>query len=35
MLLDWSLTPTSLTWYYWMKLEDIHATIFRRKLESN
>eukprot|EP01080_Neovahlkampfia_damariscottae_P010191 gene10191-2610_t len=35
MLLDWSLTPTSLTWYYWMKLEDIHATIFRRKLEND
>lgn len=32
-LLDWTFTRTSLRFYYWIKLEDIHATIYRRKVE--
>jgi piezo-type mechanosensitive ion channel component 1/2 len=32
-ILDWTFTKTSLHFYYWIKLEDIHATLFRRKVE--
>lgn len=27
-LLDWTCTATTLTWYNWLKLEDIRASLF-------
>jgi hypothetical protein len=28
VLLDWTAAATSLTWYQWLKLEDIRASLF-------
>ncbi|CAK7340797.1 unnamed protein product [Dovyalis caffra] len=34
-VLDWSCTTTSLTMYDWLKLEDIHASLFLVKCDAN
>lgn len=33
MLLDWTFTATTLNFYYWAKLEDINAALYRRKCD--
>lgn len=32
-LLDWTFTQTTLNFYYWIKMEDINAALYRRKCD--
>lgn len=27
-LLDWTCSPTTLTWYNWLKLEDVRSSLY-------